>query len=61
MSWECKYLRETFCDRRQKPCNPGDAGCVLYGKFNFPLQEGAPQKTPSRKKKGPAKQAAPKK
>lgn len=39
MSWECKFLRESFCDKRKKECSPGAAGCVLCGKFRFPLQE----------------------
>ena len=40
MSWECRYLRETFCD------NPGEPGCVLRGRVSFPLKdaEKAPEK-----------------
>ena len=48
MSWECKYLRETFCDKRKKECCPGDAGCVLYGKFVFPLRDDAGTKAPKK-------------
>jgi|P1105metagenome_2_1110788.scaffolds.fasta_scaffold15562_2 hypothetical protein len=48
MSWECKYLRETFCDKRKKECCPGDAGCVLYGKFVFPLRESTEKKAPKK-------------
>ena len=44
MSWECKYLRETFCDKRKKECCPGDAGCVLYGKYVFPLRDDTEEK-----------------
>ena len=44
MSWECKYLRETFCDKRKQECNPGAAGCVLQGRFSFPLRDEAPPK-----------------
>lgn len=39
MSWECKYLRETFCDKRKQECCPGAKGCVLEGRFVFPLRE----------------------
>lgn len=38
MSYECKYLRNTFCDKRKKECDPGSPGCVLFGKFAFPLK-----------------------
>lgn len=44
MSWECKYLRETFCDKRKKECCPGAVGCVLYGKYVFPLRDDAEEK-----------------
>ena len=39
MSWECRYLRETFCDKRKQECSPGAPGCVLRGRFAFPLKE----------------------
>lgn len=39
VSYECKYLRNTFCDKRKKECDPGSPGCVLFGKFAFPLKE----------------------
>lgn len=48
MSYECKYLRNTFCDKRKKECDPGSPGCVLFGKFVFPLKT-----APSKKKKAP--------
>lgn len=51
MSWECKYLRETFCDKRKKECCPGDAGCVLYGKYAFPLRETAEKEASPKKHK----------
>jgi hypothetical protein len=51
MSWECKYLRETFCDKRKKECCPGDAGCVLYGKYTFPLREAAEKEASPKKHK----------
>jgi len=39
MSWECKYLNETFCNKRKQECDPGAQGCVLQGRFRFPLKE----------------------
>ena len=39
MSWECKYLNETFCEKRKQECDPGAKGCVIQGKFSFPLKE----------------------
>ncbi|MBO7414742.1 MAG: hypothetical protein J6U20_13955 [Fibrobacter sp.] len=51
MSWECKYLRETFCDKRKKECCPGDAGCVLYGKYVFPLRDDTEGKAPKKASK----------
>lgn len=48
MSWECKYLRETFCDKRKQECNPGAPGCVLQGRFVFPLK---PADSPKKAKK----------
>ena len=39
MSWECRYLRESFCDKRKQECCPGAKGCVLEGRFAFPLRE----------------------
>ena len=52
MSWECKYLRETFCDKRKQECCPGAKGCVLEGRFSFPLRPSLPEKSP---KKNPKK------
>jgi hypothetical protein len=41
MSWQCRYLMGTEeCRiRGGKVCNPGDPGCVLFGKFEFPLKD----------------------
>ncbi len=51
MSWECKFLRETFCDKRKRECHPGSAGCILAGKFAFPFddfaEKAANQKEPT--------------
>lgn len=52
MSWECKYLRETFCARRNQECNPGATGCVLQGRFIFPLRENATEKKAKRSLSG---------
>ena len=43
MSYECRYLRGTFCDKRKKECDPGEPGCVLRGRVSFPLKEPAPR------------------
>ena len=42
MSWECRFLQETFCNKRKQECNPGAKGCVLEGRFSFPLKEDYP-------------------
>ncbi|MCR5029829.1 MAG: hypothetical protein K6A31_11330 [Fibrobacter sp.] len=39
MSWECRYLNETHCNKRNKECHPGDRGCVLEGRFFFPFDD----------------------
>ena len=39
MSWECRYLNETHCNKRNKECTPGDRGCVLEGRFFFPFDD----------------------
>ena len=50
MSWECKYLSNTHCERRNQECNPGAPGCVLEGKFCFPFKE-TDEKSKSKDKK----------
>ena len=39
--WDCKHRRtsDDFCDRRKAKCFPGGIGCVLKGKYEFPLRE----------------------
>lgn len=49
MSYECRHLRGTFCDKRKKECDPGEPGCVLRGRVSFPLKEAA-----AKQKKKPA-------
>lgn len=39
MSWECRYLMNDHCERRDKPCDPGAPGCVLQGKYHFPFDD----------------------
>jgi hypothetical protein len=34
-AWTCSHQREEECDLLKKPCDPGDKGCVLYGKAVF--------------------------
>ena len=37
--WDCKHRKaEDRCDRRKTVCFPGGIGCVLKGKFVFPLR-----------------------
>lgn len=51
MSYECRHLRGTFCDKRKKECDPGEPGCVLRGRVSFPLkEEAAKQKKLARSK-----------
>lgn len=33
--WTCSHQRGDLCDLLNKPCDPGDKGCVLYGKALF--------------------------
>lgn len=33
--WGCSHLRDDYCDLLKKVCDPGDKGCVLYGKALF--------------------------
>ena len=51
MSWECKYLNETFCEKRKQECDPGAKGCVLQGKFSFPLKEKAKSEKKGKEKR----------
>jgi len=35
-AWGCTYLVEdNYCSLLKKVCDPGDKGCVLYGKALF--------------------------
>jgi hypothetical protein len=34
-AWGCSHLRDDYCDLLKKVCDPGDKGCVLYGKALF--------------------------
>ena len=33
--WTCSHQRGNACDLLKKTCDPGDKGCVLYGKAVF--------------------------
>ena len=33
--WTCSHLINGKCDILKKNCDPGDKGCVLYGKAKF--------------------------
>ncbi len=33
--WTCSHQIGEYCDLLKKPCDPGDKGCVLYGKALF--------------------------
>ena len=35
VSWGCIHLVDDGCKLLQKKCDPGDKGCVLYGKAFF--------------------------
>ena len=40
MSWPCPWQVVSECRRRgMKPCEPGAEGCVLAGRFDFPLRK----------------------
>jgi len=36
--WSCPHDIEGICDIIKKECNPGEKGCVLYGKVKFSHQ-----------------------
>ena len=33
--WSCPHFINKQCDILKKACDPGDKGCVLYGKAKF--------------------------
>ena len=33
--WGCSHLTNDWCKLLDKKCDPGDKGCVLYGKALF--------------------------
>ena len=37
--WTCPHDREGICDIIKKECDPGDKGCVLYGKAKFSSED----------------------
>jgi hypothetical protein len=39
-AWGCPHEIDGQCMKvKQKPCNPGMKGCVLYGRFTFSVAE----------------------
>lgn len=34
-AWTCSHQLGDICDLLKKPCDPGEKGCVLYGKAVF--------------------------
>jgi hypothetical protein len=39
-AWGCPHEVEGLCMKvKQRPCNPGMKGCVLYGRFAFSVAE----------------------
>lgn len=40
MSFDCQFkIKDGFCRRIKRECEPGVKGCILYGRFSFPLKE----------------------
>jgi hypothetical protein len=46
--WQCRYLVEGRCELRRKGCDPGDKGCILKGRFEFPLMRTSEPDTEAR-------------
>lgn len=50
MSFDCKYkMIGGQCHRLKKECNPGEKGCILYGKFEFPFKDEEKEKEKEKK------------
>lgn len=61
MTWECRYLFRGECTLRKCECVPGEKGCVLRGRYEFPLDDTKPKPKPRKaapKKKDVEKGAA---
>ncbi|UFS61794.1 hypothetical protein LOH54_09000 [Sulfurimonas sp. HSL-3221] len=55
--WTCSHQRGELCDLLKKACDPGDKGCVLYGKAVFsnpenPSNAAVERREEMRKRKG---------
>ncbi|WP_345972103.1 hypothetical protein [Sulfurimonas diazotrophicus] len=55
--WTCSHQRGELCDLLKKVCDPGDKGCVLYGKAVFsnpenPSNVAVERREETRKRKG---------
>lgn len=51
-AWTCSHQVENACDLLKKPCNPGDKGCVLYGKAVFSNPENPSNEALRRREEG---------
>ncbi|WP_281950535.1 hypothetical protein [Nitrosophilus kaiyonis] len=54
--WTCSHQIGEYCDLLKKKCDPGDKGCVLYGKAIFsnpqtPSNEAVKRREEIRKKR----------
>lgn len=54
--WTCSHQIGEYCDLLKKRCDPGDKGCVLYGKAlfsnpNTPSNEAVKKKRRDKEKK----------
>ncbi|WP_345984764.1 hypothetical protein WCX49_09025 [Sulfurimonas sp. HSL-1656] len=57
MGWTCSYQHGDLCDLLKKTCDPGDKGCVLYGKAVFsnpetPSNAAVKRREETRKRRG---------
>ena len=50
MTWQCRHLLSDHCMLRNMPCVPGAKGCVLRGRYEFPLQEAEKVEKPKKGK-----------
>lgn len=50
-SFACPHYVNELCVKLNKPCDPGDKGCVLYGKFVFSNPSSPSNKAVERREK----------
>jgi len=52
MTFECRHMLRGMCQKRHKPCAPGDPGCVIFGQYETPMNDqGRKRKRRSRPEK----------